>query len=143
MTLILLSNLLIHFTHKIHAQTTDAPSKSGMSPVLQGILMGVGLFIGLLALILTLICCCCRPESASRSLVLLKKNKTKPSGSNDAPNVSGSGATGVDCVMPAGPPPTSIPNEVPKSINQEGINWYATSGQSLPAYAKPVGSRTQ
>ncbi|CAL8074244.1 unnamed protein product [Calicophoron daubneyi] len=53
----------------VHAADTN-PNSGGLGPVGQGILLGVGLFIGLLAVLIFLICCCCKPEEKVESVRL-------------------------------------------------------------------------
>ncbi|VDP73162.1 unnamed protein product [Echinostoma caproni] len=113
---------------------------TGLSPVAQGALMGVGLFIGLLALILFLVCCCCKPESASRASPSLGKDKTTRAGGPECSN-----ETIIECVIPVGPPPPPPPPPPPVAgesevSNKRDLGWYSNSGQPLPAYAKPATS---
>ncbi|TPP56162.1 hypothetical protein FGIG_09225 [Fasciola gigantica] len=147
MTIIFLSYPLICFTGHIQAQTTEVSANSGLSPVVQGALMGVGLFIGLLSLILFLVCCCCSPENANHSITRLRKDSEKKPNSSDSVNsgaMTGPNQAIVDCVIPIGstPPPPSaqISGERSASTSKEGLGWYTSSGQSVPAYAKPVAS---
>ncbi|VDP69158.1 unnamed protein product [Echinostoma caproni] len=134
-TLIVFGKLFCFF-HQAVIVKCENNETTGLSPVAQGALMGVGLFIGLFGLILFLVCCCCTPESSTRSLSSSRKDKTTQSGGPEC-----SSETTIECVTPVGPPPPPPPPQVAGESavsNKRDLAWYSNSGQPLPAYAKPA-----
>ncbi|KAA3674809.1 uncharacterized protein DEA37_0000783 [Paragonimus westermani] len=120
---------------KVEAQQ-NADNESGLSPVVQGALMGVGLFVLIIGLLVFLICCCCRPEKISSSNARLKLSNTSK------PTESTTRAETITSQIQSTVEPTSQSPDIASEQNvikqNKGFNFYAQSGQSLPDYAKPV-----
>ncbi|KER32597.1 hypothetical protein T265_01288 [Opisthorchis viverrini] len=111
----------------------NANQDGGLDPVVQGVLMGLGLFVALLGLIIFLICCCCRnDDNSTRSLARLSLT---PKAAEDTKAV---GAY-VGPAAEANQQPSTSSKTMDQNKNRDAeVNLYATSGQSLPSYAKPV-----
>ncbi|TGZ67185.1 hypothetical protein CRM22_004958 [Opisthorchis felineus] len=111
----------------------NANQDGGLDPVIQGVLMGLGLFVALLGLIIFLICCCCRNDD-NPTLSLARLSLT-PNAAEDTK----AAAAYVGPAAESSQQPSTSSKTMDQNKNREvNVNLYATSGQSLPSYAKPV-----
>ncbi|KAF7257931.1 hypothetical protein EG68_04858 [Paragonimus skrjabini miyazakii] len=130
----------IYLLTKVEAQQ-NADNGSGLSPVVQGALMGVGLFVLIIGLLLFLVCCCCRPERISSSITRLKLSSanTPTESTNKAETITPQ----VQPVVKPSAQGGTITAEQDAVKQNKDFNLYAQSGQSLPVYAKPVNKSPQ
>ncbi|KAF6778667.1 hypothetical protein AHF37_02109 [Paragonimus kellicotti] len=120
---------------KVEAQQ-NADNEIGMSPVVQGALMGVGLFVLIIGLLVFLVCCCCRPERISSSIAHLKLSTA--STPTDSTTKAETITPQIQPIVESSSQSRTIATEQDAVKQSKDFNLYAQSGQSLPVYAKPV-----
>ncbi|KAF5394973.1 hypothetical protein PHET_09155 [Paragonimus heterotremus] len=120
---------------KVEAQQ-NTDSGSGLSPVVQGALMGVGLFVLIIGLLVFLVCCCCRPERISSSIARLKLSSA--STLTESTTRAETTTPQVQSTVEPTSQGRNIATEQNAVKHDKDFNIYAQSGQSLPVYAKPV-----